>query len=80
MHSILAVQTYNGFNLIVGDLQARSVAYLTNRGKVESLKQAQELPPGQYGISNGVLGDRWVKVWYPSVLLYLIVQWASLLC
>jgi uncharacterized protein with NRDE domain len=55
-------KAYNGFNLLVGDLRARSLAYITNRGKAEALKRPQELPPGSYGISNGVLGDNWVKV------------------
>ncbi|EIE20160.1 DUF833-domain-containing protein [Coccomyxa subellipsoidea C-169] len=58
----LNAQAFNGVNLIVGDLKAKSVAYLTNRGKIEELKHPQELPAGLYGISNGVLGDRWVKV------------------
>ena len=49
-------------NLLVGDLRSHSVAYLTNRGRTDSLKAPQALEPGVYGISNGVLGDPWVKV------------------
>ena len=49
-------------NLLVGDLRFHSVAYLTNRGRDDSLKAPRALEPGVYGISNGVLGDPWVKV------------------
>lgn len=59
-------QAYNGFNLIVGDLKTRKLAYITNRGKDEALEQPQELAPGVYGISNGVLGDKWTKVLWTS--------------
>ena len=54
------MQAYNGVNLIVGDLNTNKVAYTTNRGRDD--KQPQELSPGLYGLSNGVLGDKWVKV------------------
>lgn len=56
------VQAYNGMNLLVGNLRSHSVAYLTNRGSGNSSKGPQALEPGVYGISNGVLGDPWVKV------------------
>ncbi|CAL8470993.1 g10535 [Coccomyxa elongata] len=58
----LDVQAYNGVNLIVGDLKSKKVAYTTNRGRDGAGKQLQELFPGIYGLSNGVLGDKWVKV------------------
>lgn len=56
------MQAYNGMNLLVGNLRSHSVAYLTNRGSGNSSKGPQALEPGVYGISNGVLGDPWVKV------------------
>lgn len=46
---------YAGFNLLVGD--ANSVAYFSNRGG-----DARELPPGIFGLSNGLLDDDWDKV------------------
>ncbi|KAK9901217.1 hypothetical protein WJX75_000794 [Coccomyxa subellipsoidea] len=58
----LDAQGYNGVNLIVGDLKVNKVAYLTNRDRSGKDAQPRELPPGVYGISNGVLGDRWNKV------------------
>lgn len=59
---VLYWQGYNGVNLIVGDLKVNKVAYLTNRDRSGKGAQPRELPPGVYGISNGVLGDRWNKV------------------
>ncbi len=46
----------------MGDLKSKKVAYTTNRGRDGVGKQPQELFPGLYGLSNGVLGDKWVKV------------------
>ncbi len=46
---------YAGFNLLVGDTD--NVAYLSNRGA-----DARQLPPGVYGLSNGLLDDGWDKV------------------
>ncbi len=48
-------RAYAGFNLLVGD--AESVAYASNRGAA-----ARQLPPGIYGLSNGLLDDDWDKV------------------
>ena len=48
----------NGTNLFVGDLRAGSVAYLTNRGRIEALQGPKALEVGAYGISNGVLGGQ----------------------
>ena len=61
-HTCMHMQAYNGTNLFVGDLRAGSVAYLTNRGRIEALQGPKALEVGAYGISNGVLGDRWPKV------------------
>ena len=52
------MQKYNGFNLIVGDFGQRKLAYLSNR----SGQGPQQLAPGFFGISNGVLESRWPKV------------------
>ena len=57
--------TYNGFNLLVGDLlpndgdaDASALHYYSNR-----LEQpAQSLAPGIYGLSNGFLDTPWPKV------------------
>lgn len=54
----LCFQKYNGFNLIVGDLKLRKLAYFSNR----SGRAPEELPPGLFGISNGELGSQWPKV------------------
>lgn len=49
---------YNGFNLIVGDLPRRELAWYCNRaGLPPSL-----LPPGTHGISNAVLDTPWPKL------------------
>lgn len=48
---------YGGFNLVVGDLAADQVAYWSNRGQAGP----QVLPPGAYGVSNGLL-QQWPKV------------------
>ena len=56
--------SHNGFNLVVGDLAAREVAYLTNRGGDASARGVpRALAPGVYGLSNGTLGcSGWAKV------------------
>lgn len=49
---------YLPFNLVVGDLAGVGcVAYYSNQGGGE----VQQLPPGVYGISNGLMGE-WPKV------------------
>uniref|UniRef100_A0A383W5Y0 Uncharacterized protein n=1 Tax=Tetradesmus obliquus TaxID=3088 RepID=A0A383W5Y0_TETOB len=50
-------QDYFGFNLLAGDLRQQQLAYVSNRGPTEP----QLLPPGCYGISNGLL-QQWPKV------------------
>lgn len=49
------VYQYNGFNLLVGDIQ--SLCYLSNR-----TDGVQRLEPGIYGLSNRLLDTRWPKV------------------
>jgi len=56
--SVKPLQAYNGFNLVVGDFQQHKLAYFSNR----SGRPPHELPPGLYGISNGVLDSKWPKV------------------
>ena len=56
------LQEYNGFNLCVADLVAGKMAYMTNRGKGTAGNGPIELEQRLYGLSNGVLQDRWPKV------------------
>ena len=61
----LDLASHNGFNLVVGDLAAREVAYLTNRGGDAGGARGvpRALAPGVYGLSNGTLGCAgWAKV------------------
>lgn len=62
--SSLDPDSHNGFNLVVGDLAARQVAYLTNRGADAAARGVpRALSPGVYGLSNGTLGcPGWAKV------------------
>ena len=46
---------YNGFNLIAGD--GDQLCWYTNRGNHLRL-----LPPGFYGLSNGLLDESWPKI------------------
>lgn len=46
---------YNGFNLLVGDLEA--LFYYSNREEL-----IREVPPGVHGLSNALLNDPWPKV------------------
>ncbi len=48
-------QTYNGFNLLSGNLQ--ELFYYSNQSK-----EIQELRPGIYGLSNHLLDTPWPKV------------------
>lgn len=57
-----SVQEYNGVNLCVADLVSSKVAYLTNRGKDAAGRCPLELEHRLYGLSNGVLQDKWPKV------------------
>lgn len=52
---------YNGFNLIIADLPSKSMIYITNRPKEESVK-IQEVPPGLHVLSNAKLDSPWPKV------------------
>lgn len=49
---------YNGFNLIVGDLARRELAWYCN----EADAPPALLPPGVHGISNAVLDTPWPKL------------------
>lgn len=46
---------YEGFNLLVSD--GKSLFYLSNYGK-----RIQEIEPGIYGLSNGLINEPWPKV------------------
>lgn len=50
-------ESFNGFNLIVGDLCSGHMAYTSNRGA-----QPQEIGGGVIGVTNGLLQDKWPKV------------------
>lgn len=52
---------FNGFNLIVADLPSKSMIYITNRPKGESVR-IQEVPPGLHVLSNAKLDSPWPKV------------------
>ena len=62
---------YNGFNLVIGDRS--SLYWYSNRGDSDE-RNGRELPPGIYGISNGLLDSPWPKVVRTKA------QFASLLC
>lgn len=49
-------ERYAGFSLLAGD--ANEVAYWSNR----SASEPQALPPGVYGLSNGLLDTPWPKL------------------
>lgn len=49
-------ELYAGYNLLVAD--QKSMAYFSNR----SSHPARELPPGLYGLSNGLLDSEWPKL------------------
>lgn len=48
-------QQYNGYNLLCGT--ATQLGYFSNRGASQS-----QLPPGTYGLSNGLIDTPWPKV------------------
>ena len=50
---------YNGFNLVLGDTQA--MYWFSNRAG-DDPRNGQPLPPGIYGVSNGLLDAPWPKV------------------
>lgn len=64
-------EAYNGFNLVLGD--RNSLIWYSNRGASDA-RNGQQLEPGIYGISNGLLDAPWPKV------LRTKAQFASLLC
>ena len=54
------LQMFNGFNMVVGDIPRKNVAYMTNRGRDRGPMQLQA---GLHGFSNGSsLQQEWAKV------------------
>ncbi len=53
-----ALQNYNGFNLVVGDVGSVSAVHVSNRGT----EHVEALQPGVHGVSNGEMQSRWPKV------------------
>ena len=54
-------EQYNGFNLIVADIHARSMVYVTNRPK-EDNPYVSEVTPGIHVLTNASLDAAWPKV------------------
>ncbi|XP_028778890.1 transport and Golgi organization 2 homolog [Neltuma alba] len=54
---------YNGFNLVVGDIETKSMVYMSNRGpKAEAGKfYIQEVKPGLHVLCNAQLDSPWHK-------------------
>lgn len=65
---------YNGFNLIVGDLFRRELAWYCNRAD----RAPASLPPGVHGISNAVLDTPWPKLVRKRAELSALVEGARI--
>lgn len=52
---------YNGFNLILADLQSKTMVYISNRPKGEPIL-IQEVSPGIHVLTNAKLDSPWHKV------------------
>lgn len=65
------VQQYNGFNLLVGDID--ELIWFSNQNQ-DDARNGQKLSPGIYGLSNASLDTPWPKV------LRTKAQFSSLLC
>lgn len=52
---------YNGFNLILVDICSRTMVYVTNRPKEDSVN-ISEVTPGIHVLTNGGLDAAWPKV------------------
>ncbi|MDO9400082.1 MAG: NRDE family protein [Polaromonas sp.] len=52
---------YGAFNLVLGDFQAASWHWLTNRSEDATGWHSRALGPGIYGLSNGALDTPWPK-------------------
>lgn len=54
---------YNGFNLVVGDIESKSMVYMSNRGpKAQGGSfHIQEVKPGLHVVSNASLDSPWHK-------------------
>ena len=59
---------YNGFNLILGDLQNEPLHYLSNRGT------ACKIEPGVHGLSNHQLDTPWPKVMRANAGLHKLIE------
>lgn len=51
---------YNGFNLIVADISSKSMVYITNRPKRQSMT-IEEVSPGLHVLTNASLDSPWHK-------------------
>lgn len=54
-------ENYNGFNLILADLRANVMVYVSNRPQGEAAA-VQIVPPGLHVLSNAKLDSPWPKV------------------
>lgn len=65
---------YNGFNLILADLCSRTMVYISNRPKGNSIS-VQTVSPGLHVLSNANLDTPWPKVniYLDLVLNYLLL-------
>ena len=52
---------YNGFNLILADLQSKTMVYISNRPEGEPIL-IQEVSPGIHVLTNAKLDSPWHKV------------------
>ncbi|XP_024369270.1 uncharacterized protein [Physcomitrium patens] len=52
---------YNGFNLIVADMNTKEMAYLSNRPRGEPV-EVKQVSPGLHSLSNANLDTPWPKV------------------
>ncbi|KAL9225707.1 hypothetical protein vseg_001600 [Gypsophila vaccaria] len=55
-------QEYNGFNLILADLPTKTMVYVTNRPKGDTVIKIQDVEPGLHVLSNANLDSPWPKV------------------
>lgn len=51
---------YNGFNLVLADVRAKTMVYISNRPKGEPVIRV--VPPGLHVLSNANLDTPWPKV------------------
>ena len=58
---------YNGFNLILADMNSGIMVYLSNR--LRGSLVIQTVAPGLHVLSNAALDSPWPKVWHTVILL-----------